>query len=141
MLKDQRMTTPSPAKLSAALASFDQVDSPRIAAWINDYHVRVAHTRGEHVWHVYDDTDEFFLVRGGQFDVSLRDPDGHQSTVSLRQGDIFVVPRGAEHKPSSENGAILMFEPSGTLSTGTVTTGTSPATSTAPPVAHYKDRS
>ena len=50
-------------------------------------------------------------------DVSLRE-DGQERTVNLRAGDIFVVPRGTEHKPSSAGGAILMFEPSGTLSTG-----------------------
>ena len=80
--------------------------------------MRVAHTRGEHVWHVHEDTDEFFLVLDGQFEVSLRDADGAQTTVVLRQGDTFVVPRGTEHKPSSPGAAILMFEPSGTSSTG-----------------------
>jgi mannose-6-phosphate isomerase-like protein (cupin superfamily) len=87
-------------------------------AQVNDYDVRIAHTRGEHVWHVHEDTDEFFLVLDGRFDVSLRDPAGQESTVILRQGDIFVVPKGTEHKPSSAGGAILMFEPSGTSSTG-----------------------
>jgi mannose-6-phosphate isomerase-like protein (cupin superfamily) len=66
---------------------------------------------------VHDHTDEFFLVIDGQFDIALRDGDGER-TVSLRSGDIFVVPRGIEHKPSSPGGSILMFEPSGTLTTG-----------------------
>ena len=86
---------------------------------VNDYDVRVAHALGEHVWHVHDDTDEFFLVLDGQFDVAMRDPDGGETTVELRQGDVFVVPRGVEHKPSSPDGAdIMMFEPTGTSSTG-----------------------
>ena len=107
-----------PVNLSAALASFDDVYSPRIVARMNDYDVRIAHARGEHVWHVHEDTDEFFLVLEGRFDVSLRDPDGGVRTVTLAQGDTFVVPRGTEHKPSSPGGSILMFEPSGTSTTG-----------------------
>ena len=104
--------------LTAALASFDDIYSPRIVARMNDYDVRIAHARGEHVWHTHDTTDEFFLVLDGQFDVALREPDGSVRTVSLHQGDTFVVPRGVEHKPSSPGGSILMFEPSGTSTTG-----------------------
>jgi mannose-6-phosphate isomerase-like protein (cupin superfamily) len=107
-----------PVNLTAALASFDEVYSPRIVTRVNDYDVRVAHVKGEHVWHVHDDTDEFFLVLEGQFDVAVRDATGKETTVVLRTGDTFVVPRGVEHKPSSPGGAILMFEPSGTSSTG-----------------------
>jgi mannose-6-phosphate isomerase-like protein (cupin superfamily) len=112
------MTPAEPVNLTTALASFDQVYSPRIVARMNDYDVRVAHTLGEHVWHVHQDTDEFFLVVEGRFDVSLRDGDGVETTVVLQQGDIFVVPKGTEHKPSSPGGAVLMFEPTGTSSTG-----------------------
>jgi mannose-6-phosphate isomerase-like protein (cupin superfamily) len=108
----------TPVNLRDALASFDQIYSPRIVARVNDYDVRIAHTRGEHIWHVHDDTDEFFLALGGQFDIALRDADGTERTVSLREGDVFVVPRGVEHKPSSPGGAILMFEPTGTPTTG-----------------------
>jgi mannose-6-phosphate isomerase-like protein (cupin superfamily) len=108
----------TPVNLSEALASFDQVYSPRIVARVNDYDVRIAHTLGEHVWHVHDDTDEFFLVLDGQFDVAVRQPDGSEKTVQLLKGDTFVVPKGTEHKPSSPGGAILMFEPVGTATTG-----------------------
>jgi mannose-6-phosphate isomerase-like protein (cupin superfamily) len=107
-----------PINLSNALRAFDEIYSPRIVARMNDYDVRIAHARGEHVWHVHADTDEFFLVLDGQFDIALRDADGAERTVSLRQGDVFVVPKGTEHKPSSPGGSILMFEPAGTLSTG-----------------------
>jgi mannose-6-phosphate isomerase-like protein (cupin superfamily) len=110
--------TAEPVNLSAALASFDDVYSPRIVTRMNDYDVRVAHVKGEHVWHVHEHTDEFFLVLGGRFDVALRERDGPVRTVVLGQGDTFVVPRGVEHKPSSPGGTILMFEPSGTSSTG-----------------------
>jgi mannose-6-phosphate isomerase-like protein (cupin superfamily) len=109
--------TNAPVNLSQALASFSDIYSPRIVGRVNDYDVRIAHARGEHVWHVHEDTDEFFLVLDGTFDVSLHE-DGGERTVRLRSGDIFVVPRGTEHKPSSDGGAILMFERSGTLTTG-----------------------
>ena len=115
-----------PVNLTAALASFTESYSPRIVARVNDYDVRIAHTAGEHVWHVHDHTDEFFLVLDGRFDVSLRDTDGER-TVELRAGDVFVVPRGVEHKPSSPGGSILMFEPTGTLTTGDRHDGEVPA--------------
>lgn len=107
-----------PVNLTETLASFDAVYSPRIVARMNDYDVRIAHTRGEHVWHVHDDTDEFFLVLDGRLDIAVRDIHGAVTTVELRTGDTFVVPKGTEHKPSSPGGAILMFEPSGTSTTG-----------------------
>jgi mannose-6-phosphate isomerase-like protein (cupin superfamily) len=121
------MTASAPVNIAAALASFDEVYSPRTVGRVNDYDVRVAHARGEHVWHVHEGTDEFFLVLDGQFDVSLRGPGGTESTVTLRAGDLFVVPKGTEHKPSSPGGSILMFEPSGTSSTGDRHEGAIPA--------------
>jgi mannose-6-phosphate isomerase-like protein (cupin superfamily) len=107
-----------PVSLSDALASFDDVYSPRIVARMNDYDVRVAHTLGEHIWHVHENTDEFFLVLDGHFEVALRAADGSEESVVLGKGDTFVVAKGIEHKPSSTGGSILMFEPSGTLTTG-----------------------
>ena len=112
------MTASVPINLAAALATFDDVYSPRIVTRVNDYDVRIAHTRGEHVWHVHEDTDEFFLVLDGEFHVALRDADGTERTVELSSGDTFVVPKGTEHRPSSPGGSILMFEPGGTSSTG-----------------------
>jgi mannose-6-phosphate isomerase-like protein (cupin superfamily) len=106
-----------PLNLTAALARFDEVYVPRIVGRVNDYDVRIAHTAGEHVWHVHEDTDEFFLVLDGRFDIALRE-DGGERTVVLTAGDVFVVPKGTEHKPSSPGGSILMFEPSGTPTTG-----------------------
>ena len=110
--------TAEPVSLGNALASFTEIYSPWIVGRVNDYDVKIAHARGDYVWHVHEDTDEFFLVIDGTFDVSVRDLDGGERTVSLRPGEIFVVPRGVEHKPSSPGGSILMFEPSGTLNTG-----------------------
>ncbi|XVV04737.1 cupin domain-containing protein [Actinosynnema sp. CA-248983] len=100
--------------IDKALASFEDLWSPRVLATVNDYDVRVAKVKGEHVWHAHADTDEFFLVLAGELDIALRD-----RTVHLTRGDTFVVPKDVEHKPSSEHGAhILMIEPSGTVSVG-----------------------
>jgi mannose-6-phosphate isomerase-like protein (cupin superfamily) len=118
---------PRPVNIDYALAQFDEIYSPRIIGRVNDYDVRIAHARGEHVWHTHDHTDEFFLVLSGQFSVSLRDAGGGERTIELRAGDMFVVPRGTEHKPSSPGGDILMFEPSGTSTTGDRHEGDIPA--------------
>ena len=104
--------------LTAALQSFDDNYSPRIVAQVNEYDVRIAHANGDHIWHVHEDTDEFFLVLDGEFHVAMRDGEGQESTVVLRRGDTFVVPKGTEHKPSSPGASILMFEPRETSSTG-----------------------
>ncbi|MFF4344886.1 cupin domain-containing protein [Kitasatospora sp. NPDC001540] len=107
-----------PIPLGKALASFDALWSPRIVTRVNNYDVRIAKVEGEHIWHVHDDTDEFFLVLDGELRISLREPDGER-TVLLPQGAVFTVPRGTEHKPHAPSGAaILMFEPTGTPSVG-----------------------
>jgi len=116
----------TPVSLSQALAAFSDVYSPRIVGQVNDYDIRIAHVRGEHVWHVHDHTDEFFLVLDGRFDIALRES-GRERTVTLHPGEIFVVPRRTEHKPSSPGGSILMFEPAGTLTTGDRHEGDVPA--------------
>jgi mannose-6-phosphate isomerase-like protein (cupin superfamily) len=106
-----------PVNLNKALASFSDTWSPRIVTKVNDYEVRIAHVEGEHVWHVHKETDEFFLVLEGQFDIAIRESDG-EKVVTLLEGDTYVVPRGVFHKPSSKGASILMFEPIGTNSTG-----------------------
>ncbi|MFJ4341233.1 cupin domain-containing protein [Streptomyces sp. NPDC088915] len=107
-----------PLSLATALASFDALWSPRVATRVNDYDVRVAKVRGEHVWHAHDDTDEFFLVLDGELHIALREPAGER-TVRLPRGSVFTVPRGTEHRPSSPDGAsILLFEPTGTSTVG-----------------------
>ncbi|MCP2336273.1 cupin domain-containing protein [Actinomadura rupiterrae] len=104
--------------LRDALATFDEVWSPRIATRVNDYDVRIAKFEGEHVWHVHEDTDEFFLVIDGEITIGLRE-DGAERSVNLPQGSVFVVPKGVEHKPSAvKRASVLLFEPSGTLSVG-----------------------
>lgn len=107
-----------PVALGEALASFDALWSPRVVARVNDYDVRVAKVEGEHVWHVHDHTDEFFLVLDGELRIGLRGPAGER-TVTLPKGSVFTVPRGTEHRPSAPSGAaILMVEPTGTASVG-----------------------
>ncbi|MDQ1047099.1 cupin domain-containing protein [Streptomyces sp. V4I2] len=107
-----------PISLSAALASFTERWSPRIVTTVNDYDVRVAKVEGEHLWHVHDLTDEFFLVLEGELHISLRETEGER-TVVLPKGSVFTVPRGTEHKPyAPEATAILVFEPTGTLTVG-----------------------
>ncbi|MCT9008143.1 cupin domain-containing protein [Streptomyces rhizosphaerihabitans] len=107
-----------PVSLSAALASFTDLWSPRIVTAVNDYDVRVAKVEGKHVWHTHDHTDEFFLVLEGELTIALREPAGER-TVVLPKGSVYTVPRGTEHKPYAPGGAaILLFEPTGTLTVG-----------------------
>ncbi|QIY72267.1 cupin domain-containing protein [Streptomyces sp. RLB1-33] len=107
-----------PVALATALASFSDLWSPRIVTAVNDYDVRIAKVEGEHVWHVHDHTDEFFLVLEGELTIALRETAGER-TVVLPKGSVFTVPRGTEHKPTAPAGAaILLFEPTGTVTVG-----------------------
>lgn len=100
--------------LTAALASFDDEWAPRNIATVNDYDVRVVHIRGEFVWHSHEETDELFQVISGNVQIHLRD-----RKIDLLAGDLYVVPKGVEHKPTSVDGAdMLLFEPTGTTNTG-----------------------
>nr|WP_271561420.1 cupin domain-containing protein [Congregibacter sp.] len=81
---------------------------------MNDYQFKVAKIQGEFVWHDHKDTDETFVVLKGSLRIDFRD--GH---VELSEGEMFVVPKGIEHKPSAENEAmILLIEPRGVVNTG-----------------------
>ncbi|MDR6865921.1 mannose-6-phosphate isomerase-like protein (cupin superfamily) [Microbacterium resistens] len=87
---------------------------PHRLASINDYDMKVVTMLGEFVWHTHPDTDELFLVVSGELTIQLRDRD-----VVLGPNDVFVVPKGVEHRPraAAEVQAIL-FEPKGTVNTG-----------------------
>ena len=112
------MTQQDPRNLDTVLGSFDQLWSPRIVTQVNDYDVRVAKVSGEYVWHAHEDTDEFFMVLSGILVIGLREESGERA-VTLNKGEVFTVPRGMVHRPASSDGAsILMFERSGTLTTG-----------------------
>ncbi len=88
--------------------------SPKNIAQLNDYHVKLAKIEGPFVWHQHEDTDELFLVVHGQLRIELRD--GH---VDLGPGQLYVVPKGVEHKPvAAEECHIMMIEPAGTVNTG-----------------------
>lgn len=107
-----------PVSLPTALASFTERWSPRIVTAVNDYDVRVTHVEGEHLWHVHDDTDEFFLVLDGELHISLREAAGER-TVVLPRLSVFTVPRGVEHKPYAPVPTdILLLEPTGTSTVG-----------------------
>ncbi len=103
-----------PVDLAAALATIDEAFSPRIVGYYNDSKIMVAKVRGEFVWHAHPETDDFFLVLDGRLTIQLRDRD-----VELGPGQLFVVPRGVEHRPVSRGDAqILLIEPRGTPNTG-----------------------
>lgn len=79
------MEPTAPISLAKALSSFDALWSPRIVTTVNDYDVRVAKVEGDHLWHVHENTDEFFLVFEGELHIGLREPEGER-TVVLPQG-------------------------------------------------------
>jgi mannose-6-phosphate isomerase-like protein (cupin superfamily) len=100
--------------LTEKLKTFTEHFSPRTVTQFNDCDVMVAKLKGEFIWHKHDDTDDFFLVLKGNLDIELRD-----RTVSLGPGQVYVVPRGVEHRPvAREEVHILLIEPTGTPNTG-----------------------
>jgi|SRR6266487_246387 mannose-6-phosphate isomerase-like protein (cupin superfamily) len=100
--------------LSAKLESFSEHWSPRTVAQFNNCDVMVVKVKGEFVWHKHDDTDDFFLVLKGKLDIQLRD-----RTVTLESGQMYIVPRGVEHRPvAQEEVHLLLIEPTGIPNTG-----------------------
>ena len=106
-----------PVDLHAVLKTFDDLWSPRIAAQLNDYDVRVTKVAGSYIWHLHETTDELFLVLDGELGIAIRDPE--ERSVTLSPGSVFVVPRGVEHRPVAEEEVhLLLIERSGTPNTG-----------------------
>ena len=104
--------------LAEKLAGFTEHWQPRTVAEFNGHDVMVVKTEGEFVWHKHDETDDLFVVLRGELVIELRD-----GSVTLRAGDLFVVPRGVEHRPvAKEEAHVLIIEPSGTPNTGDRTT-------------------
>lgn len=100
--------------LASALATFAEPWSPRIIARYNENKVLLAKAKGEFVWHSHPETDDLFFVLDGHLTIQMRDRD-----IELGPGELFVVPRGVEHCPRSDEGAsILLIEPQGTPNTG-----------------------
>lgn len=103
-----------PVDLAAILSTINDPWSPRTVATMNDYDVRVAKTQGEFTRHRHPETDEVFLVLAGSLTIRLDDDE-----VTLRPGQLYVVPRGVYHQPVSVEGAeLLLIEPSDTVNTG-----------------------
>ena len=105
-----------PVNLQEKFGKFSSHWSPKIIAQMNDYHFKLAKVQGEFVWHSHPETDEVFLVVKGQLDIHFRD-----GLVTLKEGELYVVPKGVEHKPAAaEECHILLVEPAGTVNTGDV---------------------
>lgn len=104
----------TPINLAAKLALFENHWSPRILGAFNGHDLMVVKVQGDFVWHDHPDTDDFFMVLAGELMIDL--PDG---TVTLRPGEVFVVPKGVQHRPRAVvETHLLLIEPAGTPNTG-----------------------
>ena len=87
---------------------------PKVIAQMNDYQFKLARVQGEFVWHSHAETDETFLVVEGQLVIEFRD-----GSVALNAGEMFVIPKGKEHRPrAAAECKIMLIEPVGTVNTG-----------------------
>jgi mannose-6-phosphate isomerase-like protein (cupin superfamily) len=106
----------SAINLEEKLTKFSDHWSPKIIARMNDYHFKLVKFKGDFIWHKHDDTDETFIVLDGEMTIDFRD-----GKVDIKAGEMFVVPRGIEHKPfAKEECKIMLVEPAGTVNTGNV---------------------
>ena len=104
----------TPINFKDKLSQFTDHWSPKIVAQMNDYHFKLVKFQGEFVWHKHDDTDEVFIVIEGEMRIDFRD-----GSVELKEGEMFVIPKGVEHKPFAENEChALVIEPAGVVNTG-----------------------
>ena len=104
--------------LAQKLATFTEHWQPRTVGQFNGHDLMVVKVKGEFVWHKHEDTDDFFLVLKGRVTIQMR-----EGNVTLGPGEVFVVPKGVEHRPVAEEEAhILLIEPSGTPNTGNTET-------------------
>lgn len=100
--------------LAEKFSKFSEYWSPRVVAEMNDYQFKLAKFQGDFVWHDHKDTDEVFLVVKGQMGIELRD-----DVVHLSEGEMYVVPKGVEHRPFAESEChVLLIEPRGVVNTG-----------------------
>jgi mannose-6-phosphate isomerase-like protein (cupin superfamily) len=87
---------------------------PRVVAEMNDYQFKLVRILGDFIWHEHATTDETFIVMEGELRIDFRD-----GAVTVKAGEMFVVPKGVEHKPFAEKEVKLMLiEPRGVLNTG-----------------------
>ncbi len=104
----------TPVRFADKFARLTEHWSPRVVAQMNDYQFKVVRLKGDFVWHDHPETDETFIVLEGRLRIDFRD-----GVVELREGEMFVVPRGVEHKPYAEEEAkVLLIEPRGVINTG-----------------------
>ena len=96
------------------LGLFNEQWTPKVIAEMNDYQFKVVKIEGDFVWHSHADTDETFIVLEGELRIDF--PDG---SVTISEGEMYVVPKGVEHKPYAESEVkMLLIEPRGVLNTG-----------------------
>lgn len=109
--------------LEQALTGFSEHWSPKIVAAFNGHDVMVVKAQGEFVWHSHPETDDFFLVLKGRLTIQL-----HAGDVHLGPGDLYIVPKGVEHRPvAAEEVHLLLIEPKGTPNTGDESTAATKA--------------
>lgn len=102
-------------RLADKFERIEELWSPRVVAELNDYQFKLVRLQGEFVWHAHAETDEAFFVMEGELRIQFRDGDD----VVLRAGEMFVVPRGVEHRPVAEHEVRMMLvEPRGVVNTG-----------------------
>lgn len=100
--------------LAGKFGLFTEQWQPKVVAEMNDYQFKLARLEGDFIWHDHKDTDETFIVIEGYLRIDFRD-----SAVRIGPGEMFVVPRGVEHKPFAEGEVKLMLiEPRGVRNTG-----------------------
>ena len=105
-----------PINFTEKLSKFQDQWSPKVIAELNDYQFKLVKVQGEFVWHEHAETDEAFIVLMGRLKIELP-----EATVELATGDLFVVPRGIQHKPSADEEChVLVIEPRGVVNTGDV---------------------
>jgi len=87
---------------------------PRVVAEMNDYQFKLVRIQGDFIWHDHPETDETFIVLEGNLRIDFRD-----GSVHIGPGEMFVVPKGVEHKPFAEKEVkMMLIEPRGVLNTG-----------------------
>jgi mannose-6-phosphate isomerase-like protein (cupin superfamily) len=100
--------------LAEKLSTFDEHWQPRTVAEFNGHDLMVVKLKGEFTWHTHEETDDFFLVLKGTLIIEMR-----AGSVTLEPGELFVVPKGVEHRPvAKEEVHLLLIEPTGTPNTG-----------------------
>jgi mannose-6-phosphate isomerase-like protein (cupin superfamily) len=109
-LRGQRTTI----NLIDKVSRIDGLWQPRVIAEMNDYQFKVVKIEGDFLWHRHVDTDETFIVLEGELRIDFRD-----GSLTLRAGELAVVPKGVEHKPyAAAEVKLLLIEPRGVVNTG-----------------------